>query len=63
MGRILPVTEVLSGLRQMAGRPLSMADGLIAANALEHGLIVVTRNVRDYEDLGVTLLNPWESTS
>ena len=70
MGRILPVTQkvadrwgVLSGLRQMAGRPLSMADGLIAATALEHGLIIVTRNIRDYEDLGVTLVNPWESTS
>ena len=68
-GRILPVTLTiadrwgqLSGMRQMAGRPLSMADGLIAATALEHRLIVVTRNVRDYEDLGVTLLNPWEST-
>jgi predicted nucleic acid-binding protein len=38
-----------------------MADGLIAATALEHGLVVVTRNVRDYEGLGVTLLNPWEA--
>jgi predicted nucleic acid-binding protein len=40
-GRILPVTQaiaerwgVLSGQRQLAGRPLSMADGLIAATAL-----------------------------
>src|ERR1017187_4954443 len=67
-GRILPVTHaiadrwgVLSGMRQMAGRPLGMADGLIAATGLEHGLVVVTRNVRDYEGLGVTLLNPWEA--
>jgi predicted nucleic acid-binding protein len=67
-GRVLPVTQliadrwgVLSGMRQMAGRPLSMADGLIAATGLEHGLVVVTRNVRDYEGLGVTLLNPWEA--
>jgi predicted nucleic acid-binding protein len=36
-----------------------MADGLIAATALEHGLAVATRNVRDYENLGVTLFNPW----
>jgi predicted nucleic acid-binding protein len=36
-----------------------MADGLIAATALEHGLTVVTRNVRDYENLDLTLLNPW----
>ena len=66
-GRILPVTQaiadrwgVLSGQRQIAGRPLSVADGLIAATALEHGLVLVTRNVRDYRDLAVTIRNPWE---
>ena len=47
----------------MAGRPLSMADGLIAATGLEHGLVVVTRNIRDFEGLGVTLLNPWEAAA
>jgi predicted nucleic acid-binding protein len=64
--RILPVTRaiaerwgVLSGMRQMRGRPLGMADGLIAATALEHGLIIVTRNVRDFEDLGLKIVNPW----
>jgi predicted nucleic acid-binding protein len=67
MARVLPVTQAiadrwgnLSARRQIAGRPLSMADGLIAATALENGLTLVTRNVRDYEDLGVTILNPWE---
>ena len=44
----------------MAGRPLSMADGLIAATALVNGLTLVTRNVRDFDDLGATILNPWE---
>lgn len=34
-------------------------DALIAATALEHGLIVVTRNVNDFERTGVKLLNPW----
>ena len=38
-----------------------MADGLIAAIALEHELTLVTRNVRDYEDLGVTIVNPWKA--
>lgn len=37
-----------------------MADGLIAATALEHGLAVVTRNVKDFENLGLTVLNPWD---
>ena len=35
------------------------ADLLIAATALEHGLIVVTRNVRHFEPTGVEVLNPF----
>jgi len=65
--RILPVTDriadrwgVLDGQCQLNGTPLNMADGLIAATALEHDLTVVTRNVRDFTGLGVALLNPWE---
>ena len=65
--RILPVTQaiaerwgVMSGRRQQMGRPLCMADGLIAATAIEHGLVVVTRNVKDFEALDlITILNPW----
>lgn len=52
----------LEAERQLAGRPLNMADGLIAATALEHGLTLVTRNVRDFSELGITLFNPWEAT-
>jgi predicted nucleic acid-binding protein len=37
-----------------------MADGLLAATALETGLTVVTRNARDFAGLGVALVNPWE---
>ena len=35
------------------------ADLLIAATALEHGLTVVTRNVRHFEPAGVPVLNPF----
>ena len=35
-------------------------DALIAATADVHGLVVVTRNVKDFQPLGVRLLNPWE---
>jgi predicted nucleic acid-binding protein len=66
-GRILPVTEaiaerwgVLDAKRQRLGLPLNTGDGQIAATALEPGLTLVTRNVSDFLDLGVTLLNPWE---
>ena len=51
---------MLAGQRRLKGRPLKTADGFIAATALEHDLIIVTRNVSDFEGLGVTLLNPWE---
>jgi len=35
------------------------ADLLIAATALEHGLTVVTRNLRHFQPTGVATLNPW----
>jgi predicted nucleic acid-binding protein len=66
-GRILPVNQpiaerwgVLAGQCQMKGRPLKVGDGLIAATALEHDLTVVTRNAKDFADLGVTVFNPWD---
>ena len=66
-GRILPVNEpvakqwgFLAGQSKLKGRPLKMADGFIAATALEHDLTVVTRNVRDFEGLGVDGFNPWD---
>ena len=37
------------------------ADLLIAATALEHGLTVVTRNLRHFQPTGVATLNPWSS--
>ena len=51
--------EVLSS-RRSAGRPVSILDAQIAAIALRRGLPVATRNVRDFADCGVTLINPWD---
>jgi hypothetical protein len=41
--------------------PRSDRDALIAATALVHGLTVATRNVADFDRMGVGVLNPWES--
>jgi predicted nucleic acid-binding protein len=36
-------------------------DGVLAATALEYDLTLVTRNVKDFANLGVGLLNPWDA--
>ena len=41
------------------GKTLPMADGLIAATAIDNDLCLVTRNVSDVEFTGVELINPW----
>lgn len=37
------------------------ADAIIAATALVHGLVVVTRNIQDFQGTGVVLVNPWRA--
>jgi predicted nucleic acid-binding protein len=66
-GRILPVTESiaerwghLAAATKQRGIAIAVVDGVIAATALEHGLTMVTRNVRDFAGVGVVLLNPWD---
>lgn len=62
--RILPVTVAIA--RRSAALhvpdPRPEGDALIAATALSHGLTVVTRNIADFEPMGVQLLNPWHPT-
>ena len=42
------------------GRTPAAADAQIAAIAIQHELILVTRNVRDFEHFDMQLLNPWK---
>ncbi len=42
-----------------AGRGLSSMDGLLAATALAHDLTLATRNIKDFEGLGIRLIDPW----
>lgn len=59
--RVLSVTGDIAETwgRLAAGRPLPVVEGLLAATALVHRLTFVTRNVRDFEGVGVRLLDPW----
>jgi predicted nucleic acid-binding protein len=60
--RILPVTTEIA-VRCAALHvpdPMPERDALIAATALSHGLILVTRNVQDFEHIAeLRILNPW----
>ena len=42
------------------GTSLSLLDGMIAATALEHNLIIATRNTRDFKKTGAKIVNPFE---
>lgn len=58
----LPVAEAAAHLRAIArrqGRVLTVADALMAATALDAGLTLATRNGRDFDGLGVPLVNPF----
>jgi predicted nucleic acid-binding protein len=46
--------------RRAAGRALSVEDGMIAAIAAAHGATLATRSTKDFEDLGIDLVDPWE---
>ena len=69
-GRILPFDEAASLCyaqlvveRERAGRPIQAFDAQIAAIARAHGATVATRNTKDFEQCGVTLVNPWTTIS
>ena len=65
-GRVLPfdseAARAYAGIataRRAAGRPVSQADGQIAAIAHARGMALATRNIRDFADMGIDLIDPW----
>ena len=68
-GRVLPfdssaarVYAEIAVVRRAAGRPLSQADGQIAAIVRSRSMSVATRNVRDFEHTGVDVVDPWQGS-
>lgn len=45
--------------RERQGRPISVFDAQIAAIAVTHGASLATRNVSDFRDMGLRLVDPW----
>lgn len=59
--RVLAIDEPVAEAWALLGipDPLPLIDGLLAATAKVHGLILVTRNVADFAATGVSLLDPF----
>ena len=53
------MTAILQAEARRSGYTVNLADSLVAGTARVHDLCVVTRNVRDFEPLSVTILDPW----
>lgn len=61
-GRILPIDDAIATRCAQLHIPdrRNEADALIAATALVHNLSVVTRNVKDFHETGVVVIDPWQ---
>ena len=61
-GRILAVDGAVAqrSAALHVPNPRPFRDGLIAATALVHSLVLVTRNLANFESTGVALLKPWQ---
>ncbi len=66
-GRVLPFDEKaaiafaeIAFQRRRKGKPISQADAQIAAICRVNKAMIATRNVTDFEDCGIEIINPWE---
>lgn len=49
----------ISASRRTAGKPISQFDSMIVAMARSRGASLATRNVKDFDDCGTDIINPW----
>ena len=68
--QVLPVdaaaaeqSAVIAGSRERSGKPISGFDALIAAVCRSRGTALATRNVSDFEDTGVDVIDPWTANA
>lgn len=66
-GRVLPYDgdaadahAEFAAMRRAQGRPVGQSDAMIAGIARSRGASLATRNVRDFEGGGITLVDPWQ---
>ncbi|MCX5959860.1 MAG: type II toxin-antitoxin system VapC family toxin [Cyanobacteria bacterium] len=66
-GRVWPFTSAaahwtaqLLRRREQLGRSMATADAVIAATALAQGASLATRDVADFADIGLEVINPWD---
>jgi toxin FitB len=55
--------SVLMASRKMKGIPRESRDTMIAGIVLANHAILATRNIRDFDDIGVKVINPWSAAS
>lgn len=67
-GRVLPFDSAAAhaypaivAARKRKGAPMAAFDAMIAAIARSRGAAVATRNVKDFEGCGVTVIDPWRA--
>jgi predicted nucleic acid-binding protein len=64
-GRVLDIDTAVADrwgrIVAHAGRPLPSIDSLLIATAAQHGMTLVSRNLRDVEGLGAPVLSPWQA--
>jgi len=54
----IKVAEKRAGYEKL--RTIPYSDALIGASAAVNGMSLVTRNTKDFADLGIDLINPWQ---